>query len=64
MQILSPLADQLRIEGLGTIGEIFEAAAPFSPRGCIAQAWSVAEVLRAWSIIAQYQNQSAAETTS
>ena len=64
MQILSPLADQLRIEGLGTIGEIFEAAAPFSPRGCIAQAWSVAEVLRAWSIIAQYQNQSATETTS
>jgi predicted glycogen debranching enzyme len=62
LEILSPLADQLRIEGLGTIGEIFEAAAPFSPRGCIAQAWSVAEVLRAWSLIARYQ--SAADTAA
>ena len=32
--------------GLGTIGEIFDAEAPYTPRGCIAQAWSVAEVLR------------------
>ncbi|HXD48225.1 MAG TPA: amylo-alpha-1,6-glucosidase [Gemmatimonadaceae bacterium] len=34
--------------GLGTIGEIFDAAPPYTPRGCIAQAWSVAEVLRCW----------------
>ena len=34
--------------GLGTIGEIFDAESPFTPRGCIAQAWSVAEVLRCW----------------
>ena len=34
--------------GLGTIGEIFDADTPFAPRGCIAQAWSVAEVLRCW----------------
>ena len=34
--------------GLGTIGEIFDAEAPYTPRGCIAQAWSVAEVLRCW----------------
>jgi predicted glycogen debranching enzyme len=32
--------------GLGTISEIFDAQAPYTPRGCIAQAWSVAEVLR------------------
>ena len=32
--------------GLGTIGEIFDAQEPYTPRGCIAQAWSVAEVLR------------------
>ncbi len=35
--------------GLGTLSEIFDAEAPFTPRGCIAQAWSVAEVLRAWA---------------
>lgn len=31
---------------LGSISEIFDAVAPYTPRGCIAQAWSVAEVLR------------------
>ncbi len=33
---------------VGSISEIFDAEPPFTPRGCIAQAWSVAEVLRAW----------------
>jgi predicted glycogen debranching enzyme len=34
--------------GLGTIGEIFDGDPPYTPRGCIAQAWSVAEALRCW----------------
>ena len=33
---------------IGSISEVFDAEAPFTPRGCIAQAWSVAEVLRSW----------------
>jgi glycogen debranching enzyme len=33
---------------VGSISEIFDAEPPYSPRGCIAQAWSVAEVLRCW----------------
>jgi predicted glycogen debranching enzyme len=33
--------------GIGSISEVFDAEPPFTPRGCIAQAWSVAEVLRA-----------------
>jgi predicted glycogen debranching enzyme len=33
---------------IGTINEIFDAQAPFVPRGCVAQAWSVAEALRSW----------------
>jgi glycogen debranching enzyme len=32
--------------GIGSISEIFDAEAPYTPRGCIAQAWSVAEILR------------------
>ncbi|HJW24602.1 MAG TPA: amylo-alpha-1,6-glucosidase [Rhodocyclaceae bacterium] len=32
--------------GVGSIAEIFDAEAPYTPRGCIAQAWSIAEVLR------------------
>jgi glycogen debranching enzyme len=38
---------------VGSISEVFDAEPPFIPRGCIAQAWSVAEVLRAWLKIAQ-----------
>lgn len=34
--------------GMGTISEIFDAEKPYTPRGCMAQAWSVAEVLRCW----------------
>lgn len=33
---------------VGSISEIFDAEEPFTPRGCVAQAWSVAEVLRCW----------------
>src|ERR1700692_4889685 len=43
---LSGLEAHLRNGCVGSIGEIFDAEAPFAPRGCCAQAWSVAEVLR------------------
>jgi predicted glycogen debranching enzyme len=33
--------------GIGSISEVFDAEPPYTPRGCIGQAWSVAEVLRA-----------------
>jgi predicted glycogen debranching enzyme len=33
---------------IGSISEVFDAEAPYMPRGCVAQAWSVAEVLRGW----------------
>ncbi len=42
--------------GLGTLAEVFDAEAPYTPRGCIAQAWSVAEVLRSWVKTAPLQN--------
>ena len=45
---LEPLAHQLRVHGLGTLAEIFDGDPPFTPRGCVAQAWTVAEVMRAW----------------
>jgi glycogen debranching enzyme len=46
-RLLTPFRDHLREAGIGTISEIFDAEPPYHPRGCIAQAWSVAEVLRA-----------------
>ena len=45
---LEAFRPHLNEAALGTISEIFDAEWPFTPRGCIAQAWSVAEVLRAW----------------
>jgi predicted glycogen debranching enzyme len=45
---LQPLIRHLSDHGVGSISEIFDGDPPFTPRGCIAQAWSVAEVLRAW----------------
>jgi predicted glycogen debranching enzyme len=50
---LHGLIDHLNEFGVGTIAEIFDAEAPYSPRGCIAQAWSVAEVLRCWTLTAE-----------
>jgi glycogen debranching enzyme len=44
---LTPLQEHLAEAGLGQISEIFDGDAPHRPVGCIAQAWSVAEVLRA-----------------
>ena len=48
-RFLQGLVDHLDEFGVGTIAEIFDAEPPFTARGCIAQAWSVAEVLRAWT---------------
>jgi predicted glycogen debranching enzyme len=47
-RFLDGLIPHLDEAGIGTISEIFDAEPPYSPRGCIAQAWSVAEVLRSW----------------
>ncbi|MDZ8260148.1 amylo-alpha-1,6-glucosidase [Nostoc sp. ChiQUE01b] len=47
-QFLQPIANHLNAHGVGNLSEIFDGDAPMTPRGCIAQAWTVAEVLRAW----------------
>jgi predicted glycogen debranching enzyme len=44
---LQPFAAHLTFAGLGQISEIADGEPPHTPRGCIAQAWSVAEILRA-----------------
>jgi glycogen debranching enzyme len=49
---LEPLAQHLLEGGLGSVSEILDGDAPFTPRGCPWQAWSVAEVLRAWQLTA------------
>jgi glycogen debranching enzyme len=46
--LLSGMRAHLTEAGLGSISEIFDGDPPHLPRGCFAQAWSVAEVLRAY----------------
>jgi len=48
-KFLSGFEPHLNEGCIGSINEIFDAEPPFTPRGCIAQAWSVAEVLRCWA---------------
>jgi len=55
LRILAPIADHLNAAGLGTASEIFDGNAPFVPKGCIAQAWSVGEVLRCFDRIDRFQ---------
>ena len=50
-RVLEGFTAHLNESGVGTLSEIFDAEAPYTARGCIAQAWSVAEVLRAWILI-------------
>jgi len=45
-RLLDGFASHLSEACVGSISEIFDAEPPFTPRGCVAQAWSVAEVLR------------------
>jgi predicted glycogen debranching enzyme len=46
--IMPLFSKQIRSGGLGTVSELYDADSPYIPRGCIAQAWSVAEPLRAY----------------
>ncbi len=47
--MLAPLRAFALARGVGQLPEIFDGDAPHEPRGCFAQAWSVAEILRAYS---------------
>jgi predicted glycogen debranching enzyme len=49
LRYLEPLGSHIAAYGLGTLAEVFDGDPPHTPRGCIAQAWTVGEMLRAWS---------------
>jgi predicted glycogen debranching enzyme len=55
MSFLEPMFGQIKTAGLGTAGEIFDGDPPFAPNGCIAQAWTVGEMLRAWQTLVATQ---------
>ncbi len=53
---LEPIGLHLREGCIGSVSEIFDGEPPHSPRGCFAQAWSVAETLRVWLRLEQEKN--------
>jgi glycogen debranching enzyme len=55
MSFLKPLFGQIKSAGLGTLSEIFDGDPPHFPNGCVAQAWTVGETLRAWRNITAAQ---------
>ena len=48
---LAPLRRHLDAHGVGSVSEIFDGDAPFTPRGTPAQAWGVAQLLEAWAAV-------------
>ena len=58
--LLEPMKHHLADFGVGSIAEIFDGDPPFLPRGCVAQAWSVSETLRAWMEIGRASAEPAA----
>ena len=56
---LEPIADHLADAALGQVSEIFDGDPPHHPRGCPAQAWSVACILEAWWRLEQAKQSSA-----
>ena len=53
LSYLRDVGSEIDARGLGTLPEIAEGNAPHGARGCIAQAWTVGEVLRAWTMLAK-----------
>jgi predicted glycogen debranching enzyme len=56
--LLRAFDDHLGEDAVGSISEIFDAEVPYAPRGCVAQAWSVSEVLRSYVRIANLAEKS------
>ncbi len=59
LAMLRPIGDHLRDAGLGSVSEICEGDPPHLPKGCVAQAWGVAEVLRVWRLVEASQQSTA-----
>lgn len=51
LTFLEPIANQLRFGSVGTLSEIFDGDPPMVSRGAFAQAWTVAEALRVWTLV-------------
>ena len=55
-ELLSGFEEDLSLHGICSIAEVYDGNPPQRPNGCISQAWSVGEVLRAMALIKTYEN--------
>lgn len=53
--LLEGFAEPLHTQGLGHVSEVFDGDPPHRPGGCVAQAWSTAELLRAFDLLERAQ---------
>jgi predicted glycogen debranching enzyme len=61
--LLDSVDTAMRSYGIGSLAEIYHGDAPFTPDGCIAQAWSVGEVLRGWTELMRVSRPAAKDET-
>ncbi len=64
MGFFDSVSAAIRSFGIGSLAEIYDGDSPFAPQGCIAQAWSVGEVLRAWTELARASKSTRKEKSS
>ena len=55
-ELLTGLVAHLGDAGIGSVSEVFDAEPPYTARGCMAQAWGVAELLRAWCLTREHRS--------
>jgi glycogen debranching enzyme len=58
-RFVQPLLAHLDVAGLGHVSEIADAEAPFAPKGCPFQAWSLGELLRLDRIVLRERQRTA-----
>jgi glycogen debranching enzyme len=56
-RIYSDLEPIVKDYGIGTIGEVYDGNPPYTPRGAISQAWSVAAALRICKLIENFEKE-------
>ncbi len=54
-KIFNSFEEEMTINGIGTISEIYDGDPPHTARGAISQAWSVAELIRIYNIIEKFK---------
>lgn len=50
-ELLAWITEQIDSGGLGSLSEVYDGGSPSDGKGCFAQAWSVAETIRAWNLL-------------